>query len=196
MRRNRPWWRPRRAESCAETGLIEAAPTEAALPTLLSRGCASEAPRTSSPPEAAAAERAETTAADLAAAAVADDAAPVAEAVPSSSASLLPSVVFADTAEPMRRSRARTCYAEQPGPEAPQAAFKRRRGRRRTAAPSPVAAPAVTPELVEVWRPGGRSEERRPRHDRNRHQRHDRPADGSQPVGRRRNRDGRQARQP
>ncbi len=31
-----------------------------------------------------------------------------------------------------------------------------------------VAAPAA-PELVEVWRPGGRSEERRPRHDRNRH---------------------------
>jgi ATP-dependent RNA helicase SUPV3L1/SUV3 len=28
--------------------------------------------------------------------------------------------------------------------------------------------PAV-PELIEVWRPGGRSEERRPRHDRNRH---------------------------
>ncbi len=25
------------------------------------------------------------------------------------------------------------------------------------------------PELIEVWRPGGRSEERRPRHDRNRH---------------------------
>ena len=30
----------------------------------------------------------------------------------------------------------------------------------------------ATPELVEVWRPGGRAEERRPRHDRNRHQRH------------------------
>ena len=33
----------------------------------------------------------------------------------------------------------------------------------------------ATPELVEVWRPGGRSEERRPRHDRNRHRHHDRP---------------------
>ena len=28
---------------------------------------------------------------------------------------------------------------------------------------------AAEPEMVEVWRPGGRSEERRPRHDRNRH---------------------------
>lgn len=28
---------------------------------------------------------------------------------------------------------------------------------------------AATPELVEVWRPGGRSEERRPRHDRSRY---------------------------
>jgi ATP-dependent RNA helicase SUPV3L1/SUV3 len=32
-------------------------------------------------------------------------------------------------------------------------------------------APETTSELVEVWRPGGRAEERRPRHDRNRHQR-------------------------
>ncbi len=46
-------------------------------------------------------------------------------------------------------------------------------------------APAV-PELIEVWRPGGRSEERRPpRHDRNRprHQgRQERPQEGAQPV--------------
>jgi ATP-dependent RNA helicase SUPV3L1/SUV3 len=38
------------------------------------------------------------------------------------------------------------------------------------AATDAVAAPeVVAPEMVEVWRPGGRSEERRPRHDRNRH---------------------------
>jgi ATP-dependent RNA helicase SUPV3L1/SUV3 len=44
------------------------------------------------------------------------------------------------------------------------------------------AAPAVpaAPELVEVWRPGGRSEERRPRHDRNRHRHHDRAAAGGE----------------
>ena len=36
-------------------------------------------------------------------------------------------------------------------------------------------APA-TPELVEVWRPGGRSDERRPQHDRNRHRHHGRDA--------------------
>jgi ATP-dependent RNA helicase SUPV3L1/SUV3 len=40
--------------------------------------------------------------------------------------------------------------------------------------------PAV-PEMVEVWRPGGRSEERRPRHDRNRH-RPQAAQDGAQPV--------------
>lgn len=46
------------------------------------------------------------------------------------------------------------------------------------------AAPAVAavPELVEVWRPGGRSEERRPRHDRNRHRHQNKPAEGAQPV--------------
>jgi len=31
---------------------------------------------------------------------------------------------------------------------------------------------AAEPALVEVWRPGGRSEERRPRHDRSRHRHH------------------------
>ena len=45
---------------------------------------------------------------------------------------------------------------------------------------APAAAPeAAAPELVEVWRPGGRSEERRPRHDRNRHRHRDRPAEGA-----------------
>jgi ATP-dependent RNA helicase SUPV3L1/SUV3 len=47
-----------------------------------------------------------------------------------------------------------------------------------TAAPS-------EPELIEVWRPGGRSDERRPpRHDRNRqhHRRPERPANGAQPA--------------
>ncbi|MDO8398798.1 MAG: helicase-related protein [Bradyrhizobium sp.] len=38
---------------------------------------------------------------------------------------------------------------------------------------------AAAPEMVEVWRPGGRSEERRPRHDRNRPRHHDRPAQGA-----------------
>ena len=46
------------------------------------------------------------------------------------------------------------------------------------------AAPAVaaTPELVEVWRPGGRPDERRPRHDRNRHRHQNKPPEGAQPV--------------
>ncbi len=38
----------------------------------------------------------------------------------------------------------------------------------------------AAPEMVEVWRPGGRSEERRPRHDRNRHHHRDRPQEGAQ----------------
>jgi ATP-dependent RNA helicase SUPV3L1/SUV3 len=41
---------------------------------------------------------------------------------------------------------------------------------------------AAAPELIEVWRPGGRSEERRPRHDRNRPRHHARPQEGAAPV--------------
>ncbi len=36
------------------------------------------------------------------------------------------------------------------------------------------------PQLVEVWRPGGRSEERRPRHEHRNRQRHGKPQDGAQ----------------
>jgi ATP-dependent RNA helicase SUPV3L1/SUV3 len=50
------------------------------------------------------------------------------------------------------------------------------------AAPDAVAAPELVPELVEVWRPGGRSEERRPRHDRNRHRHQDRAPQGASPA--------------
>ena len=51
------------------------------------------------------------------------------------------------------------------------------------ASPTDAAAAPAEPELVEVWRPGGRSEERRPpRHDRNRHRRPDRAAEGTQPA--------------
>jgi ATP-dependent RNA helicase SUPV3L1/SUV3 len=47
------------------------------------------------------------------------------------------------------------------------------------AAPEAVAAP----ELIEVWRPGGRSDERRPRHDRSRHRHQDhRPREGAAPA--------------
>ena len=41
---------------------------------------------------------------------------------------------------------------------------------------------AAAPELVEVWRPAGRSDERRPRHDRNRHRHPPRPQESAQPV--------------
>jgi len=40
------------------------------------------------------------------------------------------------------------------------------------AAPEAAAAAPAEPELVEVWRPGGRHEDRKPRHERHRHQRH------------------------
>jgi ATP-dependent RNA helicase SUPV3L1/SUV3 len=46
------------------------------------------------------------------------------------------------------------------------------------AAPDAVA----TPELIEVWRPGGRSDDRRPRHDRSRHRHHDRAKEGAAPA--------------
>ena len=66
--------------------------------------------------------------------------------------------------------------AAEPAPEAAAAADASADASAAEAAAPEVAA---APEMVEVWRPGGRSEERRPRHDRNRPRHHDRPAQGA-----------------
>jgi ATP-dependent RNA helicase SUPV3L1/SUV3 len=47
-------------------------------------------------------------------------------------------------------------------------------------APAPAAA---EPAMIEVWRPGGRSDDRRPRHERNRHHQSRRPHQGAQADG-------------
>ncbi|MFT0875566.1 helicase-related protein [Rhodopseudomonas sp. G2_2311] len=72
---------------------------------------------------------------------------------------------------------------EQPAAEAGEAAAtEATTAEASPAAASDEAAPAAKaePELVEVWRPGGRSDEHRPRHDRNRHR--NRPQHGA-PAG-------------
>jgi ATP-dependent RNA helicase SUPV3L1/SUV3 len=51
------------------------------------------------------------------------------------------------------------------------------------AAPVEAAAAPAEPELIEVWRPAGRHEDRKPRHERHRHQRHNnnqRPRPGAE----------------
>ncbi|AVT74565.1 helicase [Rhodopseudomonas palustris] len=73
--------------------------------------------------------------------------------------------------------------AEQPAAEAGEAtATEATTAEASSEAAGAEAAPAAKaePELVEVWRPGGRSDEHRPRHDRNRHR--NRPQHGA-PAG-------------
>ncbi|HKS17797.1 MAG TPA: helicase-related protein [Bradyrhizobium sp.] len=105
---------------------------------------------------------------------VADEAAPAepvsAEAPPEEAVTETPAeaeAVAADEAAPAEASVAEASVAET-APETPAT----------EAAPEAAAEPA----LVEVWRPGGRSEERRPRHDRNRHRHGERQAEGAQPA--------------
>jgi ATP-dependent RNA helicase SUPV3L1/SUV3 len=134
---------------------------------------------------------------------VTDDAAQAVEEAAAPSATLLPELAFAPAAgesEPaaveVQPDPAASMEVEAPAAETPQAAEALQEA---TAVDATVAeeapadagaavdtAPAVAaaPELVEVWRPGGRSDERRPRHDRNRprHQDRPRPQEGAQPV--------------
>ena len=119
------------------------------------------------------------------------------DAVSASSASRLPAIAFASAAEaappasveahPAEAASTEAAVAEAPQDHAEAAAETAatagdvapvEAGTPAVAAPDAVAAP----EMVEVWRPGGRSEERRPRHDRNRHRHQDRAVEGAQPV--------------
>jgi ATP-dependent RNA helicase SUPV3L1/SUV3 len=100
-----------------------------------------------------------------------------------SSSSMLPSVAFASSVQEPAAVDAHAIEAA-PAVEAAVlndvAAYEAATSEPMVPAPVSSEAPAgetvaaaaetpATPELVEVWRPGGRPEERRPRHDRNRH---------------------------
>jgi ATP-dependent RNA helicase SUPV3L1/SUV3 len=142
----------------------------------------------------------------------AQEPAPAAEEAAASSATLLPDVAFAAerpshepvAAEPIAsepvvesapvaveaQTETASEIAAEVAPEAAEATPEAAEATPEAAAateatptePAVDAAPSA-PELVEVWRPGGRSDERRPpRHDRNRHRRPDRAADGAQPA--------------
>ena len=69
---------------------------------------------------------------------------------------------------------AETPVAETPAPPESPAAAESAEVTAAESAPAATAEPALAaaPELVEVWRPGGRFEDRRPRHERHRHHRH------------------------
>jgi ATP-dependent RNA helicase SUPV3L1/SUV3 len=70
--------------------------------------------------------------------------------------------------------------ADQAEPTQPDAAASAETG---PATPvEPASEVVAAPELVEVWRPGGRSDERRPRHDRNRHRHQPAPQEGAAPA--------------
>ncbi|HWE78075.1 MAG TPA: helicase, partial [Pseudolabrys sp.] len=175
------------AEAPVEAASAEAAPTEVLA--------AEAAPEAISSPEAITQDNTppEPVAADPAVAEATGDIAdvtraapPVAEETPAPeetaapSAALLPDVTITPET-PAAEAISVEVTSEAAAAEAAQAAVDAEATAETVAAPETPA----TPELVEVWRPGGRSEERRPRHDRNRHQHHGHQApaaDGAAPA--------------
>ena len=166
--------------------------------------------RPAPPPKPAAVEAAQPAATELPAAMpgispISANAAPSAgEAVAAPAATLLPDIAFApampepalvapetaqqaapsEEAAPSETEAASPeaeADAAQPEPAAIEAATET------IAAPAAEAADpaAAVPEMVEVWRPGGRSDDRRPRHDRSRHRHQghqDRSQEGAAPA--------------
>jgi ATP-dependent RNA helicase SUPV3L1/SUV3 len=188
---------------------VETAPAEAAQAEAVSAEAGSEAapPGDAAESEAAIADAAGTEpAAAIETGDIADitsEAPQVIEAAATPSATLLPDVTFTAAtnqselasieAQPDPAASTEAAATESPQEtEAPQDQVVVEATTTATAATeasadtnTPVAAApdvAAAPEMVEVWRPGGRSEERRPRHDRNRHRHQDRPQEGAQPV--------------
>jgi ATP-dependent RNA helicase SUPV3L1/SUV3 len=181
----------------AEAGSTEpeAAPAESEATPMEGAEAASEAVA-----ESVVAPATEPAVADLAA-----DAPPASEEITVPSAALLPAVVFStqpSAPEPDASAPAALetrLEAESPAETVTEAAAAAVEAPPQEPAAEPTAAVAANsdaapaeadataapaePELVEVWRPGGRSEERRPpRHDRNRHRRPDRAAEAAQPA--------------
>jgi ATP-dependent RNA helicase SUPV3L1/SUV3 len=160
-----------------------------------------------SPSETASEPVVEATVGETAAASdVAHEAAPALEEAAASSASLLPEIAFASepiAAEPIApepvaesapvaveaqaetEAEAAAEVAAEPAAEAPLPAAAEAATEAAAAGEAPpteAAAAPAEPELVEVWRPGGRSDERRPRHDRSRYRNQNRPQQGEAPV--------------
>jgi ATP-dependent RNA helicase SUPV3L1/SUV3 len=165
-----------------ETPAAEPAPTEAApetIPEAASEISPEAVSSQAAVPEPVAVE------APVAAASVdvTPDAVQASDEIAASSATLLPDVAFSPALPEHEPAAAET----KPEPESSVAAVAAEASPQQAVveAAADAAAAAVTPaapEMVEVWRPGGRSEERRPRHDRPRHRHQDRPQEGSQPV--------------
>jgi len=174
----------------AEAASAEGAPAEAASAEAAAEAISSPEAITqdNTPAKAVAAEPAAAVV-EPAAVAEATGTPPASEAADAPSVSLLPDVAIAETTPEAPQEAA---APEAAAPEAPQAEDTAQASADVTAAVETAAAPDAAapetpaePELVEVWRPGGRSEERRPRHDRNRNQRHGHQAaaqDGAAPA--------------
>lgn len=90
------------------------------------------------------------------------DAAPEASVTPEDAPGIAPPAE--DAAAPTEAAGLEAAPAETAATEAAASAD--------AAAPVEAAATQAEPELVEVWRPGGRHDDRKPRHERHRHQRH------------------------
>lgn len=152
------------------------APTDASVPDVEQADIASE---TAPASDAVAAEPVAQTEATE----VVEAAASVEEVAPSS-ASLLPEVSPV-ASEPVVEAPADATVEEAPVEVAAAETATVETAAADAEAPAAEAAAPAEPEMVDVWRPGGRSDERRPpRHDRNRHPRRDNnAAQAAAPAG-------------
>jgi ATP-dependent RNA helicase SUPV3L1/SUV3 len=187
-RRPPPAPKPVVVEAAAEAAPAETASEAPSSEAISSEAVSSEAP--AEPVAEVAASEAASTVDAAPSAEVIEAPAPVVEEAAASS-TLLPAIDFAQRADASEAAPESAATPDEAAAEAPsvaaeapvEASSEAAPEAASAASPTDAAAAPAEPELVEVWRPGGRSEERRPqRHDRNRHRRPDRASEGTQPA--------------
>jgi ATP-dependent RNA helicase SUPV3L1/SUV3 len=151
---------------------VEAAPAEAAAVEAVAAEAGAETALSETPVEASVV-AADAEVAEPAAAVETVEPAAVADEVPAEEVAAASEATATETVEQTEAPQEATAVEAIAVEEAPADA---------SVAVEAEPAVAAAPELVEVWRPGGRSDERRPRHDRNRHRHQNKPAESAQPV--------------
>jgi ATP-dependent RNA helicase SUPV3L1/SUV3 len=156
---------------------VEAAPAEAAAVEAVAAEAGAETPLAETPVEA----NADTTDAEVAEPAATVETGEPADVTPEVALAVEEAVMASADAETPATETAEQAEVPQEA-TAVEATVPEEAPADATAAVDAAPAVAAAPELVEVWRPGGRSDERRPRHDRNRHRHQNKPLEGAQPV--------------
>jgi ATP-dependent RNA helicase SUPV3L1/SUV3 len=165
----------------AEAAAVNAAPAEAAAVEAVAAEAGAETALSEAPPEASAAPQTLDETGAVAETVTLETAVPAESVEAVATPAETPEVLDESGAVVPEAALPTVAEVTEPAPEV-QADAAASAETEPAASVEPAAEAPAAAELVEVWRPGGRSEDRRPRHERHRPRHQARPQDGAQPA--------------